>query len=382
MAGYGSASDSGSEDQDSDSSDDGDEISDDSDVDILKKISQNIMPSFQEIQTITTAGEYREQQPFVVLNDSSSSSSESDSEDELRNVPDSELREHITVKLEQCSEYGGDEEKEGEDDEDEELETTTTKKKRDPLRVKGELTLDELPPIEDLKISVPEDECIEVGAISSIVDQLVLVQAIPNIAPLDLDSVLFLESGKKPLGQVFDVLGQVSQPTYCVRFNSNKDILDKAIKVGQKVFCAPRTEYASFVILNNIMNMRGSDASWKNDIEPPEGQLDFSDDECERQIRRGKKNRNKRVMNPANPANQRRFQQQNPGFQQQQQRFPPWQGENQRFPQNNFSWHNNFSQNQQFPGQFNQNQRGQFNQGFQQRFPGPNTSYWGRGNKF
>lgn len=370
LANYGSGS-SDSEDQDKDSSssseDDADEVSDDSDVDILKQISQNIMPPFT---VIPDPGVYREQKPFVVLHDTSDSSDNDDSdsdEDELKKIPDSELREHITVKLEQHSDESG---------EDENLETeeaNTSKKKRDPLRVKGELTLDDLPPIEDLKISVPEDECIEMGAISTIVDQLVLVQAHPNMAPLDLDSVLFLEKGKQPLGKVFDVLGQVSQPTYCIRFNTHKDVLDKGISTGQKVYCAPRTEFASFVILNNIMSMKGSDASWKNDIEAPESQLDFSDDENERQIRRGKRqNRNRnRVINPANPTNQRRFQP-NQGA---QQRFPPWQGAQQQFPQN-YSWHTNLPQN---PGQFGQNFRGPSNQ---QRFQGPGTSYWGRGNQF
>lgn len=39
-------------------------------------------------------------------------------------------------------------------------------------RTKGELTLDQLPPIEELKITVPEEECIEVGVVTSIIDQL------------------------------------------------------------------------------------------------------------------------------------------------------------------------------------------------------------------
>lgn len=37
---------------------------------------------------------------------------------------------------------------------------------------KGELTLDDLPPIEQLQISVPETECVQIGTISSIVEQL------------------------------------------------------------------------------------------------------------------------------------------------------------------------------------------------------------------
>lgn len=42
-------------------------------------------------------------------------------------------------------------------------------------RTKGELTLDQLPPIEELKISVPEEQCIEIGVVTSIIDQLGIV---------------------------------------------------------------------------------------------------------------------------------------------------------------------------------------------------------------
>lgn len=45
-------------------------------------------------------------------------------------------------------------------------------KSRGPIRVEGEFTIDSLPPIQDLKISVPEDECVVLGKIMSIVDQL------------------------------------------------------------------------------------------------------------------------------------------------------------------------------------------------------------------
>lgn len=54
------------------------------------------------------------------------------------------------------------------DDIDEELD----QKPRGPIRAEGEFSIDSLPPIEDLKISVPEDECVVLGKVMSIVDQL------------------------------------------------------------------------------------------------------------------------------------------------------------------------------------------------------------------
>lgn len=45
-------------------------------------------------------------------------------------------------------------------------------KKMSSTVTKGELTLDDLPPIEQLQISVPEQDCVQIGTVSSIVDQL------------------------------------------------------------------------------------------------------------------------------------------------------------------------------------------------------------------
>lgn len=45
-------------------------------------------------------------------------------------------------------------------------------KPKGPIKAEGEFTIDSLPPIEDLKITVPEDQCVVLGKIMSIVDQL------------------------------------------------------------------------------------------------------------------------------------------------------------------------------------------------------------------
>ena len=52
----------------------------------------------------------------------------------------------------------------------------------------GEFTSSDLPPIEDLQISVEEKECFNVGNVSSCVDDLVVVQSLPGIPALDLVS--------------------------------------------------------------------------------------------------------------------------------------------------------------------------------------------------
>lgn len=46
------------------------------------------------------------------------------------------------------------------------------KKNENHFKVKGELEINDLPPIEELKVSVSEEECTQIGNITSIVDLL------------------------------------------------------------------------------------------------------------------------------------------------------------------------------------------------------------------
>lgn len=112
-----------------------------------------------------------------------------------------------------------------------------------------------------------------------------LVESLPNFAAVDIDTVLFLDKGNRTLGQVFDVMGNVASPIYCVRFNTVQDITAKDIKTGLFVYVAPQTEYTNFIVLTDLMKQKGCDASWENDHEAPDG-LEFSDDEEERLARR------------------------------------------------------------------------------------------------
>lgn len=153
------------------------------------------------------------------------------------------------------------------------------------MKAKGELLIHELPPIEELHITVPENACKPVGQVQSIVAQIVIVQSYPGIELFNLDTVLFLEKGKRPLGKIFDVIGQVAAPMYCVLFNSRQEVVNKGVTVGTLVYCAPQTEHTSFIILSDLMRQRGSDASWLDDHEAPDYALDYSDDEEERRAR-------------------------------------------------------------------------------------------------
>ncbi|EDV54759.1 H/ACA ribonucleoprotein complex non-core subunit NAF1 [Drosophila erecta] len=264
--------------------------SDDSDIEEVTAV-QNGDNEVIEVPVSDPASSTTAYRPVVTVSSddeksksSSSSDSDSDSEGEYLTV----LRKKIDKRINtvDCDE----------DDEDFEEDGATgdRSRRRQPPKVRGEMLLDDLPPIHQLEITVPEDECVELGKVQSIVDQLVLVSVLPNSMLFDLDTVLFLEKGRKVLGEVFDVLGQVSDPLYCVRFNSNQQILDRGIKIGDVVYCAPKTEHTQFVILSKLMQVKGSDASWEHDVEPPSRYVDHSDDEEEREARAEQRKRRQR----------------------------------------------------------------------------------------
>ena len=150
-------------------------------------------------------------------------------------------------------------------------------------KTKGELDLDDLPPIEHLDINVTTEHLIHFGRVVTIVDRLVSVLSFKNMPALDLDSVLFMKCGR-PLGTVFDVFGPVSQPIYVVRFNSEQEITAYSISVDMPVYFVPTLgdPLTKFVFVNQLMQEKGSDASWEHNNEPPDECRDFSDDEQEK----------------------------------------------------------------------------------------------------
>ncbi|EDW64828.2 H/ACA ribonucleoprotein complex non-core subunit NAF1 isoform X2 [Drosophila virilis] len=246
----------------------------DSDVEDVTQVEDSDNDDIVEVP-VNSSAIRRQVVPVSSGSDSSSSSSDSDSNSEA---------EYLTVLRKKIEKRINTEDCEDEDDDDD-VEGDARPRRRQPPKVRGEMLLDELPPIHQLEITVPEDECIELGKVHSIVDQLVLVSVLPNSMLFDLDTVLFLEKGRKVLGQVFDVLGQVADPLYCVRFNTNQQIKERNINIGDIVYCAPQTEHTQFVILSKLMQVRGSDASWEHDVEPPARFIDYSDDEAEREAR-------------------------------------------------------------------------------------------------
>lgn len=160
----------------------------------------------------------------------------------------------------------------------------------------GELKLSDLPPIENLTVSVPAENLLKLGQVLSIVDVLLVVESLELMPPLDLDTVLFKQDGT-PVGQIFDVFGPVKQPHYSIRFNSAQEIQEKALGKGVAIYFAPREDrqLTKFAFIDKIRQLKGSDASWEHDNEPPEAVVEYSDDEEEAAAKRRAKAKRKQM---------------------------------------------------------------------------------------
>ncbi|XP_051976275.1 H/ACA ribonucleoprotein complex non-core subunit NAF1-like [Xyrauchen texanus] len=170
-----------------------------------------------------------------------------------------------------------------------------------PVQTQDGLLLEDLPAVENLTISLTGDTEIEpVGMISSIVERLVIVESFKNTPPLNEDSVLFSKD-RNSIGKVFEVFGPVCQPYYVLRFNSHEDIDQKDLKIRDLVYFAPKIkDFTDYIFTEQLKETKGSDASWKNDQEPPPEALDFSDDEQERLAKQKLKEQKRRQQNDSN----------------------------------------------------------------------------------
>ncbi|KAK7795568.1 hypothetical protein U0070_009470, partial [Myodes glareolus] len=148
----------------------------------------------------------------------------------------------------------------------------------------------ERPSVEEVTVILPEDiELKPLGNVSSITEQLVIIESLTNMPPVNEDTVIF-KSDRQAAGKVFEIFGPVAHPFYGLWFNSSNHIGNKGIKIKDTMYFAPSMkDFTQYIFLEKLKQDRGSDASWKNDQEPPPEALDFSDDEKEKEGKQRKK---------------------------------------------------------------------------------------------
>ena len=80
---------------------------------------------------------------------------------------------------------------------------------------------------------------------------------------------------------MFDVIGPVKQPNYVLRFNSPSEITDAKLEINSPIYYAEgqKQPITKYVFVKDLQREQGSDASWKDNNEPPPEEIDYSDDE-------------------------------------------------------------------------------------------------------
>ena len=156
-----------------------------------------------------------------------------------------------------------------------------------PMKTKGELLIEELPAPEEEQIQLTFNvaQLQQIGNVCKILDNLVIVESFRNLPALDLDSILFFRTGLS-IGRVFDVIGLVYKPFYVVRFASNQAIESKSIFINMPIYFVPNLDLelnvTKYVLVSQLKSVKGSDASWEHNNEPPDNVKEYSDDEEER----------------------------------------------------------------------------------------------------
>ena len=86
----------------------------------------------------------------------------------------------------------------------------------EPPRTKNEIAADAVPPPPPPPPVGPDEALVAVGDVISVVGDVVVVQSLPGIEPMDEESVLCLET-RKGLGAIEEVFGPVAAPLYALR---------------------------------------------------------------------------------------------------------------------------------------------------------------------
>uniref|UniRef100_A0A8D3DBB7 H/ACA ribonucleoprotein complex subunit n=1 Tax=Scophthalmus maximus TaxID=52904 RepID=A0A8D3DBB7_SCOMX len=122
-----------------------------------------------------------------------------------------------------------------------------------PIKTRDEVLPEELPAVEEVSVSLPEDvELQPVGTVSSIIQQLVVIQSLRDTPALIDDSIIFT-SDRQAVGKVFEVFGPVSSPLYILRLNSVEQISSKGLKEGLTVYYAPAIkEYTGYILTQQL----------------------------------------------------------------------------------------------------------------------------------
>ncbi|KAI4278065.1 MAG: hypothetical protein LQ337_001288 [Flavoplaca oasis] len=152
-----------------------------------------------------------------------------------------------------------------------------------PLRTLNEKP-DEIIPKPQVEIT-PEMIVSELGSVEHVVENSILIKGKTSgeRRALESGSLLCLEN-RSVIGVIAELLGQVHQPYYSVRFTNPAAIAEAGVFKGTRIFYVE--QHSSYVFTQSLKALKGSDASNIHDEEVGDDELEFSDDEAEAEHKR------------------------------------------------------------------------------------------------
>ncbi|KAL8914781.1 MAG: hypothetical protein Q9171_000617 [Xanthocarpia ochracea] len=152
-----------------------------------------------------------------------------------------------------------------------------------PLRTLNEKP-DEVIPKPQVEIT-PEMVVSELGSVEHVVENSILIKGKTSGETRALESGSLLCLGDRSvIGVIAELLGQVQQPYYSVRFTNPAAIAEAGISKGTLIFYVE--QHSSYVFTQSLKVLKGSDASNMHDEEVGDDELEFSDDEAEAEHKR------------------------------------------------------------------------------------------------
>ncbi|KAI4200361.1 MAG: hypothetical protein LQ350_004009 [Teloschistes chrysophthalmus] len=153
----------------------------------------------------------------------------------------------------------------------------------EPLRTLNEKP-EEIIPKPQIEVT-PAMSTLELGNVEHIVEASILIKATRSgeSRALETGSLLCL-GDRSVIGVVAEILGQVQQPYYSVRFTNPAAIAETGISKGTPIFYVE--QHSSYVFTQNLKALKGSDASNMHDEEVGDDEMEFSDDEAEAEYKR------------------------------------------------------------------------------------------------
>ncbi|KAI4228138.1 MAG: hypothetical protein L6R36_001852 [Xanthoria steineri] len=152
-----------------------------------------------------------------------------------------------------------------------------------PLRTLNEKP-DEIVPKPQVEIT-PEMTISELGMVEHVVENSILIKGKTSGESRALESGSLLCLGDRSIiGVIAELLGQVHQPYYSVRFTNPAAIAEVGILKGTPIFYVE--QHSSYIFTQSLKALKGSDASNIHDEEVGDDELEFSDDEAEAEHKR------------------------------------------------------------------------------------------------